>query len=200
MDTFKILVLLVLGFLIFRELTRKTKITMENLNSDTFMEMTPNGVRFTQPVNFASTVVADNISTTSLNILPRGSIIAFNSATAPTGWALCDGTNGTPDLRGRFILGAGQSSGLTARLYQQTGGVEKHTLTIPEMPQHDHGVGGWKTLHPASYLNHASGGNRTFADTAGAAAQNFPNIQAQGGNQPHENMPPFYVLTYIMKL
>ena len=37
------------------------------------------------------------------NYLPKGSIIAFNGPTAPSGWALCDGTNGTPDLRGRFI-------------------------------------------------------------------------------------------------
>ena len=39
----------------------------------------------------------------SLNIVPKGTIVAFNSETAPDGWALCDGTNGTPDLRGRFI-------------------------------------------------------------------------------------------------
>ena len=37
------------------------------------------------------------------NYLPTGSIIAFNGITAPKGWAVCDGTKGTPDLRGRFI-------------------------------------------------------------------------------------------------
>jgi microcystin-dependent protein len=37
------------------------------------------------------------------NLLPRGIIVAYNGETAPAGWALCDGTNGTPDLRGRFI-------------------------------------------------------------------------------------------------
>ena len=39
----------------------------------------------------------------SFNYLPKGTIVAFNSDKAPEGWALCDGTNGTPDLRGRFI-------------------------------------------------------------------------------------------------
>ena len=37
------------------------------------------------------------------NYLPTGSIIAFNGITAPKGWTVCDGTKGTPDLRGRFI-------------------------------------------------------------------------------------------------
>tara|TARA_B100000768_G_C11280715_1_gene378429 strand:- start:1758 stop:2540 length:783 start_codon:yes stop_codon:yes gene_type:complete len=38
-----------------------------------------------------------------LNILPKGCIVAWNGTTAPAGWAMCDGKNGTPDLRGRFI-------------------------------------------------------------------------------------------------
>jgi len=39
------------------------------------------------------------------NYLPTGSIIAFKGTTAPKGWAICDGTNGTPNLKGRFIYG-----------------------------------------------------------------------------------------------
>jgi hypothetical protein len=62
MDWFKILMVLVLGFLLYKELTRKNKISIENMSSDSFMEMTPNGVRFTQPVTFASTVTGDNMT------------------------------------------------------------------------------------------------------------------------------------------
>jgi microcystin-dependent protein len=51
---------------------------------------------------------------------------------------LCDGTNGTPDLRGRFVLSQGQGSGLTNRLINQIGGAETHTLTVQEMPSHTH--------------------------------------------------------------
>ena len=40
---------------------------------------------------------------TSFNMLPRGCIIAYNAEVAPAGWAICDGSNNTPDLRGRFI-------------------------------------------------------------------------------------------------
>jgi microcystin-dependent protein len=39
----------------------------------------------------------------NFNYLPRGMIVAWSGLTAPTGWAMCDGFNGTPDLRGRFI-------------------------------------------------------------------------------------------------
>jgi hypothetical protein len=43
-------------------------------------------------------------STSGLNSLPKtGDIIPFAGTTAPTGWAICDGTSGTPDLRGRFV-------------------------------------------------------------------------------------------------
>lgn len=41
------------------------------------------------------------------NIIPQaGDIIPFAGSTAPSGWALCDGSNGTPDLRGKFVVGA----------------------------------------------------------------------------------------------
>ncbi len=51
----------------------------------------------------------------------------------PPGWQLCDGTNGTPDLRGRFVVGAG-----AAYYVGQTGGVEKYRL-----PEHTHGTETW---------------------------------------------------------
>lgn len=47
------------------------------------------------------------VSTAGDNIMPMaGDIIMFAGATAPSGWAICDGTNGTPDLRGDFVVGA----------------------------------------------------------------------------------------------
>ena len=60
------------------------------------------------------------------NYLPTGSIIAFNGITAPKGWVVCDGTQGTPDLRGRFIrmwndVGFQQSS-------TEFGGSTKYTV------------------------------------------------------------------------
>ena len=54
----------------------------------------------------------------------------------PSGWWLCDGNNGTPDLRNRFIVGAGSSYGVG-----NTGGSDTVTLGSNQMPSHTHGFG-----------------------------------------------------------
>ena len=51
----------------------------------------------------------------------------------PTGWVLCDGTNGTPDLRDRFIMGATSDSNVG-----EIGGENEVTLTVEQMPAHTH--------------------------------------------------------------
>ena len=153
--------------------------------------------------------VPGNLEVTgSFNLLPRGTIVAFNSNTAPVGWALCDGANGTPDLRGKFILSSGQGSGLTNRTIGQLGGAEAHVLSVNEMPSHTHNVNDWADSNTANkahnnvYHRNAyytreqnqSGGpedrNSLFDSTSAAT----------GGNTAHNNMPPFFVLAYIMKL
>ena len=67
--------------------------------------------------------------------LPAGGIIMWSGAISdiPSGWAICDGTNGTPDLRNRFVVGAGGSYNV-----QTTGGEATHVLTVAEMPNHTH--------------------------------------------------------------
>ena len=67
--------------------------------------------------------VAGNLTVQgSFNYLPTGTIVAYNQTTAPTGWAICNGSQGTPDLRGRFIFGNGGSRGMNS-----TGGAETVT-------------------------------------------------------------------------
>ena len=68
-------------------------------------------------------------------LVPVGTIVLWSGTTSniPTGWVLCNGSNGTPDLRDRFIVGAGSTYSVGA-----TGGEASHTLTEDELPSHTH--------------------------------------------------------------
>jgi len=152
-----------------------------------------------------------------MNTMPKCSIIAFYADTVPKGWAQCDGktyklnsvgvayevaasdTTGiiTPDLRGRMIIGVGQgNSGLTNRKRNDAGGFETHTLTEAEMPSHNHNL--------SVGLGEEKG--KQTEDKVSMFYNRWPweprrnLIHHAGGNQPHNNMPPWYAINYIMKL
>lgn len=170
----------------------------------------------------------------SLNLLPRGVIVAWNSEAAPTGWALCDGQNGTPDLRGRFIRmkndditgpNAWASYVYTAELVSSLadktacgnsrtdmkssilkfklgdkGGTDHHVLDAVEIPPHTHGfpslpLAAWGP-GPHAYAGGLDGGGLWD----GAPWKHIDTTLPGGGGAGHNNMPPFYVMCYIMKL
>jgi len=219
----------------------------------------------------AATVIGDASTTLATKgyvdaALPTGAIIAYGGSSAPDGWALCDGaphgssalntllgSANTPDLRGRFILAAGQGAGndsqgnaMVNRVHGDKSGAQRVTLSTLEMPSHQHGANtGYAGTHSHTFSGqtgnggaHAHGGNyrsnfihyRTFATGGSQIAvlgqtvdflyQTLPSdgdhwhyfsgttstqpdhrhsISAEGGSASHENMPPFYVLTYIIK-
>ena len=68
-----------------------------------------------------------SLEAASLYLVPRGGVILWHGASnaVPKGWAICDGTNGTPDLRDRFVIGAGGKYGLDA-----TGGAASATPEV----------------------------------------------------------------------
>jgi hypothetical protein len=133
----------------------------------------------------------------SHHLMPKGSIIAFSTNTnLPHGWNVCDGTNGTPDLRGRFILGSSANKAIGAK-----GGEERVRLNVNEMPSHSHRISqlnrlgnpdGWKDGGRHYWRNNDYRWNRT--------PDQGKMVDASGGNQSHNNMPPYYALVYIMKL
>jgi len=130
--------------------------------------------------------------------VPVGGIIMWTNDTLPdnTHWAICDGRNSTPDLRDRFIVGAGSSYGLG-----NTGGEKTHKLTTDEMPSHTHSV--WV---PWRKVSHYSTEDREVADgrnsdTKPSDARTWKNAaMATGGDTAHENRPPYYALYYIMRI
>lgn len=104
---------------------------------------------------------------------------------------LCNGENGTPDLRGRFVLGASETHALGS-----TGGEEKHVLTTGEMPKHKHAI--------ATKIDARGTGNTNAAVTRPNNTEILLNsdyeIQYAGSSYAHNNMPPYYTLCYIMKV
>lgn len=131
----------------------------------------------------------------------------------PSGWGLCDGggTPNRPDLRGRFIVGY-DSTKTDYNAIGKTGGEEKHTLTVQELPEHrfgdapQNGVSGMPSVGGLGLARRTSGGEFKTAqvDSLGAGTEvdvtEVFAMPAVGGGQSHENRPPFYVLAYIIKL
>lgn len=117
--------------------------------------------------------------------IPTGTIVIWSGAIVdiPSGWHLCDGTAGTPDLRDRFLVGAGSGYGVGA-----TGGEASHTLTVSEIPAHTHPVPRQTALGGVyDALN-----KQTNSEEDGVT-------KSTGGGASHENRPPYYALAYIMK-
>ena len=136
--------------------------------------------------------------------------------TIPGGWALCDGANGTPDLRNRFILSV-QSS---VENPGATGGTHDQSLTIANLPPHDHRINHTHTVadpgHDHDILSNTSGsgssvGSNTFnsgittlstaSATTGVTVNNYSgNSGLTGSGTTFDNRPAFYKLAFIMKL
>ena len=122
--------------------------------------------------------------------VPVGTVLSWYGKLAdiPEGFALCDGKNGTPDLRDRFLVGAGKSYKLS-----DTGGENTHVLTIAEMPKHEHTV--YSGLYGSNIYSISCDGS-----SYGGTLRDKHLTQPAGGNHPHENRPPYYALYYIIKL
>ena len=139
--------------------------------------------------------------------VPRFTIVAFAGlATAiPSGWAFCDGTNGTPDLRARFIVGTtnGTSPDGNDRVGTNIapgsiGGERNHILSVAEMPAHTHGIPAHDAFTGASISDPRK--NNNFNSTNPADLGGTDITYATGGGLAHNTVPPYYALAYIMKL
>ncbi len=121
--------------------------------------------------------------------MPSGAVIMWDDliSNIPAGWYICDGNNGTKNLGGKVIVGAGQGSGLTNRILGDVGGEESHVLTVAELARHRHNT----LMHAGhSYSNSGNG-----VDT-GSATEYTDYI---GSDAAHNNMQPFTVLAFIRK-
>lgn len=143
-------------------------------------------------------------------MFPKGIILPYsgNLSALPSGWALCDGTNGNPDLRGRFLVGSGDFSddyGYYFYSIGATAGERMHKMTITEMPSHSHSFSFPESDRglvsgrpdPGAWRGGESGG----IDSWQLHTQyNLPILSYTGDSQPHNNMPPYFVVHWIIKI
>jgi microcystin-dependent protein len=159
-----------------------------------------------------------------------GEIRMFGGSFAPAGWAMCQGqlmpisqnetlfnligttyggdgqeTFALPNLAGRAPLHQGQGPGISQNYtIGEAAGVESVTLTTQQMPQHNHTVVASQdpaTQTTASGNVTASTNQLKIYDEASVSKFFATNaLQPAGGNQPHENMQPYLVITFIISL
>ena len=161
---------------------------------------------------------APNLNRTTV---PAGGIIMFSGSLGdlPDGWVLCDGSNGTPDLRDRFVVGAEGA-------YSQgsTGGQDAVTLTTAQLPSHSHGAGSLDTSEQSNHQHTtptatSSSGTQfqaVDAETRPVTSEDIVSVPTSssgahnhsvsgstanaGSGSSHENRPPYYALAFIMRV
>ena len=158
-----------------------------------------------RPVNMAvlyciKAVESSTQTGSASNGIPAGLISMWSGAedAVPDGWALCNGENGTPDLRDRFIVGAGSTYAVG-----DVGGEAEHTLTIEEMPRHRHAQylydGTSRKIWTAPGSSTGSLSLNTNVIGNGVSTSDI-STHFQGQDASHNNLPPYYALCFIIKL
>jgi hypothetical protein len=149
-------------------------------------------------------VAASASGALALQVVPVGAVMAFNLAACPAGWTALT------TAAGRTIIGVNAgANGLSARALGATVGEERHTMTVPELPSHDHqlwlreysassGPGGFWTVNwqLAGLTTGSGNGNPPLY---GAGFQNAMTVQPTGSGTPANVMQPSLALLYCQK-
>jgi microcystin-dependent protein len=145
--------------------------------------------------------------------IPTGVITLWYGSigSVPTGWYLCDGSNGTPDLRDKFVVGAGSTYAVAA-----TGGAATATLVVGNLPAHTHiatstvsetphshtGTGGQYVQNGGGGLGIGGGAGYSIYTSTATASTNLTVATTNattGSGTSFSLLNPYYALAYIMK-
>lgn len=146
----------------------------------------PTAAAGTSNTQIATTAYADSAASSAASLrVPSGVILLWSGSIAsiPTGWLLCNGSSGTPDLRDRFVVGAGSSYAVGS-----TGGAATYTLSVGQLPNHTHSLTASGTTSTVD-INHTHSGttatvdiNHTHSGTSGGMNQNA--VHSHGVSDP----------------
>ena len=135
--------------------------------------------------------------------IPAGGIFLWSGSigSIPAGYVLCNGSNGTPDLRDRFVVGAGSTYAVDATGGSANAIVVTHTHTATSTDSgHTHSY-----VTPGTYNvggTTGAGGvaaDQTTSSTASSTANITTTVASSGTSGTNANLPPYYALCYIMK-
>ncbi len=160
-----------------------------------------------------------------------GEIRMFGGNFAPRGWAFCDGqllavsqndalfslfgtiyggdgrtTFGLPDLRGRIPIHAGTGPGLSNRRLGAKSGKETETITVDELPNHNHTISGnnasGNSAVPTGHFARDATANNLYVTALSATTSTMhPNmLTGNGGSRTHNNLMPFLCVNFIVAL
>lgn len=138
------------------------------------------------------------VTGTLANAIPSGGIIMWTGGSIPSGWYLCDGSNGTPDLRDRFIVGSGSTYSVGNTGGSKDAVVVSHSHSIND-PGHAH------TL-PWSWPGGSYGASTQvridsypYSYPSTNSAVTGITVNSAGSSGTNANLPPYYALAFIMK-
>ena len=141
----------------------------------------------------------------------------------PSGFVLCDGNNSTPDLRNRFVVGAGNSYNVDATggskdavLVTHTHNLQNHVhgvnLTTNDPGTHTHSYSryantynygrhwqGYPSIGETTNTNTGGGGAHTHTVSGNTGQPSTNTTDTLGESATNKNLPPYYALCYIMK-
>lgn len=200
-----IIIIILSGIIIYFYISRN-KLEHLNTSNEAIQNIGTNFSNINTTVSINRLGVKGAVNFTAL----KGIIVAWSGAISdiPDGWGFCDGSTytafdgtslTTPDLRSKFILGSSTEYPLS-----EQGGEETHVLSEKEIPSHTHTTmsdtifgcsNPFSQTPPYKYVGGYLGGN-----CDNSANYNQTTSSATGKNLPHNNMPPYYTLAFIMKL
>jgi microcystin-dependent protein len=157
---------------------------------------TATGVDVTGAVT-ATSFSGDGSNLTGITSIPSGVIVMWSGSVAsvPSGWYLCDGNNGTPNLTGKFVVHADADSGGTYAV-GATGGANTVALATGELPSHSHDVGNLANTGAGDHSHNfnANTGNSGNHSHSGSTSNTGSHYHTQywsnqsGGNQRFHQM------------
>jgi hypothetical protein len=143
--------------------------------------------------------------------IPAGVIVMWSGlpGNIPAGWTLCDGSNGSPDLRDKFIIATGGSYSPGQRGGSATSEVPAHTHSVGAEGNHAHHVDVQFSSCVGDCTDGAADGSKSVGsdshghhlvtDTLGAGQHSHGGQTGTSSSATMDNLPPYYALAFIMK-